>query len=303
MILAFILIAPMLRGRVSDTTFMVAGALIQNSVVIVCIIVACIFLDRRKVRDIGLKINRRWWLDFWGGIFLGGALMGIIFTIQYLAGLITLGKSELNWQQILSYQSVWLLAMIFVGVGEEILSRGYQLKNLTEGFKRLGVFKSFLLASVITSSIFGVQHMFNPNATVIAVIGIILAGIMFCVARIFTGSLAAPIGMHISWNYFQGAVFGFPVSGNSMPGSLIKIDKTVDSVWTGGEFGPENSFMGLAAIIIAMTVFVMWPKKHSSVKENLVEMIRFRRRHPIENSDSNQTAVADSSLLSTEEEA
>ena len=266
------------QGETQNPFFMMGGAVVQNCIFTGVIILACIFLDRRRVKDIGLNINARWWLDLLGGLAMGAILMGIIFVIQYQLGMITLKESALSWSQILPYQIGWLVAMTFVGAGEEILSRGYQLKNLTEGFQRLGFLNGFILAAIITSSIFGILHASNDNATVIAVVGIIMAGVMFCVGRICTGSLAAPIGMHITWNYFQGAVFGFPVSGHRMQGSLISIDKTVDSPWTGGEFGPENSFMGLIAMIVSIVIFIYWPKKKTNFKENVLEMVRFRDR-------------------------
>ncbi|MFK7770056.1 MAG: lysostaphin resistance A-like protein [Mariniblastus sp.] len=274
----------------SSPWLMMLGGVVQNVIFGAIVILACIFLDRRRsFKDLGLRIDRRWWMDLLGGLLVGGVLMGVIFAIQYQQGMITLGESAFDWNQILLFQLGWFVTMCFVGAGEELLSRGYQLKNLTEGFQKFGFFKSFLVASVVSSAVFGVLHMMNPNATVIATVSIMLAGLMFCVGRICTGSLAAPIGMHIAWNYFQGAIFGFPVSGQKMQGSLFTIDKTIDSPWSGGEFGPENSLMGLIAILITTLVFVFWPKTKTNYKENLVDMVRFRRRVP---TGSNSNTIA-----------
>ena len=248
-----------------------------------CCHLACLWPDRRNFADLGLKLNRRWWLDLLGGLALGAILMTAIFAIEYQRGWLEIKDSMASTdetREMIQLQIHWLLAMIFIGTGEEIMSRGYHLKNLTEGLRKLGFLQSFVLATLISSSVFGILHMMNPNATIIGTVGVFFAGIMFCVGRLCTGSLAAPIGMHISWNYFQGAVFGFPVSGQSMKGSFIENNQVVDSIWTGGKFGPEAGLLGLFAIFAAIVIFALWPRKKTNWRENLVELIRLRRRKP-----------------------
>ncbi len=257
---------------------MVFGSVSQHVIVIALALLACVWPDRRRIREIGLDINLRWWLDLLGGLALGAVLTALIFMIEYHNGWIELGESDTDFGQTFRLQLGWLLAMVFVGTGEEIMSRGYQLKNLTEGFKRTGVLTSFVIATLISSGVFGLLHVLNPHASVLATVLVVMAGIMFCVGRLLTGSLAAPIGMHIAWNYCQGAVFGFPISGTTIQGSVINIDSTVDSIWTGGDFGPEAGLLGLFAIITATAVFMLWPGSRADWKTRLVQMARFRRR-------------------------
>jgi hypothetical protein len=47
-----------------------------------------------------------------------------------------------------------------------------------------------------------------------------------------------PIGIHWTWNYFEGYVLGTPVSGAAQPGLLLASIHGPD-LWTGGAFGPE----------------------------------------------------------------
>jgi hypothetical protein len=73
--------------------------------------------------------------------------------------------------------------------------------------------------------------------------------------------------MHISWNFFQGHVFGFPVSGNTA--SEATILETADrgpGLWTGGAFGPEAGLIILPASLVAAGAILLWVKaRHGKV--------------------------------------
>jgi membrane protease YdiL (CAAX protease family) len=88
------------------------------------------------------------------------------------------------------------------------------------------------------------------------VIGIFLAGLFFAFAYLRTKNLWLAIGLHIGWNLFLNAIFGFVVSGVDTPG-LIR--QTVDgpAIWTGGGFGPEAGLVLLPALAIGVGL-VAW---------------------------------------------
>lgn len=219
------------------------------------------FFDRRNLADYGFHFNRAWWIDFGFGLGLGVLLMGLIFVVELAAG----------WVKITGYFyspflpfgvaiAFGILHYIEVGINEEILSRGYHLRNLAEGL-RLGPISpraALLIAYIISSSMFGVFHLGNENASWIAAFNIAIAGLLLGMVYLFTGELAAPIGLHITWNLFQGMIFGFPVSGYASQTTLITIQQSGPQFWTGGDFGPEAGMIGLLAMALGLGITYLW---------------------------------------------
>jgi hypothetical protein len=145
-----------------------------------------------------------------------------------------------------------LLLFLCVGIYEEAISRGYLLRNIAEGLnaKWWGPEAAVGLSVLLTSAAFGFAHASNPNATLLSSLLISVAGLMLAAGFVFTGELAIPIGIHITWNFFQGYVFGFPVSGMSPGKSLFSIKQGGPDLWTGGVFGPEAGMLGLLAMLV-----------------------------------------------------
>jgi hypothetical protein len=222
------------------------------------------FLDRRPFADFGLHLNARWWLDLSFGLLLGAVLMGSIFLAELSAG----------WLRITgSFQTVSpaapfglailepLVLFVCVGIYEEMLVRGYLLRNLAEGwrFPRIGARGALLLAWLASSLLFGLLHAGNPNATLISTLNISLGGLFLGLGYVLTGELAIPIGVHITWNFFQGNVFGFPVSGGTLSrASFISIEQGGPPLWTGGAFGPEAGLVGVLAMLVGSLLTLLW---------------------------------------------
>ena len=51
------------------------------------------------------------------------------------------------------------------------------------------------------------------------------------------------------WNYAQGPLFGFPVSGLGF-GTIMKTTVTGPALWTGGAFGPEGGLLVTLALVV-----------------------------------------------------
>lgn len=222
------------------------------------------FLDRRPFRDFGFHLDGGWWLDLSFGLFLGAALMTGIFLIELAFGWITIDGAFRSLIPGVSFAPAILAplaAFLFVGIYEELFSRGYQLRNMAEGlnYPVLGPRGAVLAAWAITSVLFGLLHVFNRNADVVSVANIALAGLLLGTGYVLTGELSVPIGLHISWNFFQGSVFGFPVSGiQPLGATFVSTEQAGPELWTGGVFGPEGGLLVTGATLAGILLTALW---------------------------------------------
>jgi membrane protease YdiL (CAAX protease family) len=106
--------------------------------------------------------------------------------------------------------------------------------------------------------VFAGLHATNPNASTWSVIALLLAGVLLAAGFVLTGELAIPIGIHITWNFFQGVVWGFPVSGVDTGVAIVAIERTGPGLFTGGAFGPEGGLLGTAAKLLGIATILAW---------------------------------------------
>lgn len=224
------------------------------------------FLDRRSIKDFGLRLDRGWWLDLGFGLTLGAALMTGIFLVEVGMGWVSVtGGFETGgapfWLAILGPVVMFLC----VGIYEELISRGYQIKNISEGLGGvIGPRTAIVAAWILTSAVFGLLHIPNPSSTVLSTVNIALAGLMLGAGYVVRGQLSIPIGLHITWNFFQASVYGFPVSGlNSSQASFLSIEQSGPEAWTGGPFGPEAGLLTVFATVIGTALILLWVRVRS----------------------------------------
>jgi len=236
------------------------------------------WVDRRKFSSFGFRFSKAWWRNFSFGFILGAFLMGLIFMFGWITGNVRVIGFFQAFSENGHFLTGFLQAVIFflcVGFYEEVLSRGYHLVNLAEGFNGISIGKrgAVILSIALSSLVFGLLHINNPNASWVSTINISLSGMFLGLGMILTGSLAIPIGLHIAWNLFQGNVFGFPVSG-TMTGATIIATELVGPEWlTGGSFGPEAGVMGLMAMAAGSVLTLLWVRRKGSIslREDLAE--------------------------------
>lgn len=158
---------------------------------------------------------------------------------------------HLSHSMILRAAAVALL-LFFGALSEELSFRGYPFQKLTES---LGAF----WAVVALSALFGAVHLWNPDARGVlswSFFNTLGVGLLFALARIRTGSLWLPFGLHFGWNFFQGVVFGLPVSGIREFATLVVGNAHGSPALTGGAYGPEAS--ATCTIVLVLALPLLW---------------------------------------------
>jgi membrane protease YdiL (CAAX protease family) len=224
--------------------------------VTVSVYIARRWLDRRSFASLGLQVDRSAWRDLLIGFGIAGVMMGFIYLLESAAGWLTFAGPA--WQfEPTAQVAMGVLAMlvIFISVGwyEELLNRGYWLQNLEEGL-------NLPVAVLISSLVFASAHLANPNLSVTAFAGLILAGIFLAYGYTRTRRLWLPIGLHIGWNFFEGTVFGFAVSGIEATPRLIYKSVHGPELLTGGAFGPEAGLVVLPALALGAALVYLYTR-------------------------------------------
>ena len=213
-------------------------------------------LDRRSFASLGFRIDRRTLPDLVVGFLIPGVMMAVIYAISAAAGWLRFdgwGWESTSASKVILGLIGGLLAFVVVGYQEELLSRGYHLQNIRDGMHTgWAVFLSALL--------FALMHLGNPNVTwVSAMLGLIAAGVFLAYGWVRTRQLWLSIGVHIGWNFFEGSVFGFPVSGITVQG-LVRHTATGPVALTGGPFGPEAGLILVPALAVGFALIWLYTR-------------------------------------------
>ena len=211
----------------------------------------CVGLEKRSFLDLGFHFGSRWL-----GEFLVGALGGILLIL--LTALLVKGLGGFHWERAANIGIRQLLAWaaLFLGVAfnEEIMSRGYPFQRLVEG-------AGPWVGQLVFAALFALMHWRNPGmhgaTKAWATLNIALAAILlgFCYLR--TRSLALPIGVHLGWNWAQGSLLGFGVSGTTEArGAWTPVFHGRPEWLTGGAFGLEASV--ICSLVCGAVILGLW---------------------------------------------
>jgi membrane protease YdiL (CAAX protease family) len=202
-----------------------------------------LLVERRPLAEVGLGLR-----DLPGqwarGFALGAGFMSAcVLILAIFGGYRVTGLSFASWPLLSG-----LLFQVGVGLFEEGLFRGILFRLLEEG---LGSWA----ALTITAAIFGAAHLANPDATVWGAAAIMIeAGVLLGAAYMATRSLWFVTGLHTAWNFLQGPIYGFNISGSGQTTqSLLKPSIQGPELLTGGIFGIEAS---LIAVLLGLALGV-----------------------------------------------
>ncbi len=235
----------------------------ELATVAISVVVTTRWIDRRPLADLGLGLSTPFLQDAAAGFALGALLMSFVFLLEWSLGWARVtgffrSESRIPFAVALLGPLVLFLA---AGLSEELVTRGYLLRNLSESLRigPVGPGPALVAGCLLSSGVFGLTHVQNPNATLVSTFNITLAGILLSVGYMLTGRLGLSVGLHAAWNFFQCCAFGFPVSGMTIfRTSAIATSDAGPEVWTGAAFGPEGGLVGVLAILLGILLIGAW---------------------------------------------
>ena len=188
------------------------------------------------------------WLKYLGwGISLSLLQMGVIALVYQVGGIGTFELNELSLEPILFILGLfpfWLLQ----GGTEEVATRGWLLT-------RIAARTNLPLAIGISSSLFGILHLGNSGVTFLSVLNIVLDGVLAGLLLVYTDSIWLVVAQHGTWNYVQGNLLGFQVSGTGADASIFTFTMGTGPDWlTGGEFGAEGSIITTLVLLVSLVI-------------------------------------------------
>lgn len=208
-------------------------------------------IDKRPVRDLGFQLTAGWLQELLAGFVFVVIAWGVIFVLSLALGAAAI--VDFQWSRAIGALAVGLMFNLLVGIAEEADARGYILQNLAEGIH-------FWPAVVVSSIYFGALHLPNPGAGILSTLGIFFAGVLLAMGYYLTRRLWFPIGMHAAWNFAEGPIFGFPVSGLNM-GGMFQLNITGPEWLMGGTFGPEAGALAVAVEIAMIVILFVWARQ------------------------------------------
>lgn len=206
-------------------------------------------VEKRKISSLGLSKDR-FFNKFIKGFLIGIIMFSSVTLLMYIFGVVTLSKGIRGGIKSIPSILIILQGWIVQSSTEEIISRGWLMHVVGAKHKPI-------IGFIVSSVIFGLLHITNPGIDSLSIINIILVGFMFGLYVIYTQDLWGACGIHAAWNFSQGNIFGFSVSGlNANSHSLLKFSTNGSNLLTGGQFGPEASIFSTVVLTIAIIILL-----------------------------------------------
>lgn len=186
--------------------------------------------------------------DLLCGFVVAAAIYAIGYVVSLLAGWISIEGVHFDF----TYLLLQFVFYIMVAIMEESMMRGFVLGHM------LDVGMNKFLALLLSSLIFACLHFGNPGMTNFSLFNLTLAGILLGVAYIYTRNLWFPISLHLFWNFIQGPILGYDVSGTGGTNTLLKLNVSDNTLMNGGDFGFEASLPCTILMLIAIGLIICY---------------------------------------------
>ena len=212
------------------------------------VILYCCVIEKRTIMSMGF-MKRHIFKQYIKGVCVGAllisviVLMGVLFNIFVFDG----SNSNLNKKIIL----LFLVGFVLQGFYEELVFRGFLMISIIRK-------NTILVAVVANSLLFGLTHGLNNGFQVLALFNLILFGIFESIYLLKTGNIWGVSAIHSMWNFIQGDIYGFNVSGMAQSQSMFIFKISNCEIFSGGTFGLEGSLLTTIVLLSAINMVILY---------------------------------------------
>ncbi len=248
---------------------------LKNLCVAIAVMVAIVVICRLSIygaADFGFGRLQRWWV----GVLLGLAAGAVPIYVFVAAGW-GFGALSITDQSGTDFTDVPLtVALIGQAIRyisgsffEETVARGFLFYLLLTRLPWEKAWQRNLTAILVSSVIFSLLHLGNPDLTPLALINLAAVGVWFGVLYLGSGNLLVPIMAHFAWNLFQNNVFGMPNGGGESKAWILNVRPEIDNIVTGSGLGPEGSLITTLILAVMIGVCLPWVIKRELISREI----------------------------------
>jgi len=230
------------KGSVNIISFL-QDYVFKNIGLVLMVWIFRIVIDKQSFFSLGFAW-KGYQIDAWTGFF--SAVM-----ILFLGSMILVANQNLYFTNAFFNPvdfAAGIALFVIVALIEEIVFRGYLLNNLLESMHPWW-------ALILTAALFAFLHTQNNYVTILSVVNLFIAGLVLGVNYIYTKNLWFAIFFHFGWNFFQGTVLGYKVSGIETGSSIMQQGLMGSETITGGAFGFEGSILCSILLLLMLLIF------------------------------------------------
>lgn len=218
-------------------------------------LVFCKLIEKRTFAGMGLR-KKGALPAYLKGLVLGLLLFAVAIGFSYFFGAVRFTGVNKDFRPLLCV--LLFLGYLVQGFSEELLCRGMLMVSTA---KRAPLWYGL----VISAFAFSVLHAANNGFSFFPFLNIFLFGILMGLYMIRGGSIWGAAALHSIWNFAEGVLTSFPVSGTKMPTHLLTfVTEEGKELFHGGLFGPEGGLGVTFALAVAIALFAMAETKQDT---------------------------------------
>ncbi len=208
------------------------------------------FYEKRKIKELSIS-------TFGKNAFIG-FVIGMLLQSLFVLVIYMVATYNIIQIQPLSFLMAGFTQALTAGFVAELIFCGVVFRIIEKKF-------GTAIALIFSAALFMIAHAGVKGATLLSICATSLqAGIMLNAAYVFSRSLWLPIFLHFGWDFAEPAVYGGINPGISIQESLITSRINGPAIFTGAQFGPQNSIQSIIFCAITTWIFLFLAKRKNN---------------------------------------